>query len=200
MAVQPGLGDHHAIGAFHEVRTLRPPLRLAPIAIDRHTLIVQRPQLRSPLARAVVPVAGGIAFFAVIALILWGIAALVSRNGSGATANLASTVFRPGSVERYAAIIDEDGPVLFPDLLGTDGDKSIVLDHSGTDPMHNWSIYLGHPADRPITCKVTQVRHTSRFTDCDGRTIEVGQLARPPQGVAPVVSADGILTLDLTPD
>jgi hypothetical protein len=148
----------------------------------------------------VVPVAGGIAFFAVLALILWGIAALVARNGSGATANLASDVFRPGSVERYAAIIDEDGPVLFPDLLGTDGDKSIVLDHQGADPMHNWYVYLGHPADRPISCKVRQVQHTSRFTDCEGRTIEVDQLALPPPGVAPVVSSDGILTLDLTPD
>jgi hypothetical protein len=148
----------------------------------------------------VVPVLGGIGFFAVVALILWGVASLVSRNGSSATANLASNVFRPGSVNTYASIIDEDGPVLFPDLLGTDGDKSIVLDHTGTDPMRNWQIYLGHPADRPISCKVKQVQHTSTFTDCEGRTIDVTQLALPPKGVAPVVSADGILTLDLTPD
>ena len=147
-----------------------------------------------------VPVAGGIGFFGLLALVLWGIASLVSQNGSGATANLASNVFRPGSVQRYAAIIDEDGPVLFPDLLGTDGDKSVVLDHTGTNPMNGWLIYLGHPADRPITCKVVQVQHTSRFTDCEGRTIEVDNLALPPRGVAPVVSADGILTLDLTPD
>jgi hypothetical protein len=148
----------------------------------------------------VAPVLGGIGFFGVLALILWGIASLVSQNGSGATANLASNVFRPGSVVRYAAIIDDDGPVLFPDLLGTDGDKSIVLEHSGLDPMHGWFIYLGHPADRPISCKVTQVQHTDQFTDCAGRTIAVEALALPPEGVKPVVSADGILTLDLTPD
>lgn len=163
-------------------------------------MVVRRPQLRTPLARAVVPVLGGIGFFAVLALVLWGIAALVSRNGSGATANLASNVFRPGSVVRYAAIIDQDGPVLFPDLLGTDGDRSIVLDHTGADPMHGWWIYLGHPADRPISCKVVQVQHTSRFTDCEGRTLEVDELAPPPRGIAPDVSADGILTLDLIPD
>ncbi len=163
-------------------------------------MVVRRPQLRSPLARAVAPVLGGIGFFAVLALILWGIAHLVSQNGSGATANLASNVFRPGSVERYAAIVREDGPVLFPDLLGTDGDKSIVLDHQGDDPMKGWSIYLGHPADRPITCKVTQVRHTDQFTDCEGRTLAVNKLALPPKGIAPDVSADGILTLDLIPD
>ena len=143
---------------------------------------------------------GGIGFFGVLALVLWGIASLVSQNGSGATANLASNVFRPGSVQRYAAIIDEDGPVLFPDLLGTDGDKSIVLDHSGTDPMVGWRIYLGHPADRPIACKVVQVQHSSKFTDCEGRTIDVAALAPPPSGVAPVVSSDGILTLDLVAD
>jgi hypothetical protein len=145
-------------------------------------------------------VLGGIGFFGLLALVLWGIASLVSQNGSGATANLASNVFRPGSVQRYAAIIDEDGPVLFPDLLGTDGDKSIVLDHSGTDPMVGWQIYLGHPADRPISCKVVQVQHSSNFTDCEGRTIGVEALAPPPSGVAPVVSADGILTLDLVAD
>jgi hypothetical protein len=148
----------------------------------------------------VAPVLGGIGFFALLALVMWGIATLVARNGSGATANLATNVFRPGSVVRYAAIIDQDGPVLFPDLLGTDGDKSIVLHHTGNDPMNDWWIYLGHPADRPITCKVIQVQHTDQFTDCDGRTISVEQLARPPQGVRPVVGRDGILTLDLIPD
>ncbi len=163
-------------------------------------MAVERPQLRTPLARAVAPVLGGIGFFAVLALVLWGIASLVAQNGSGATANLASNVFRPGSVERYSAIIDEGGPVLFPDLLGTDGDKSIVLDHAGTNPMEGWRIYLGHPADRPISCKVAQVQRTDRFTDCEGRTIAVDALALPPVGVVPVVSADGILTLDLIPD
>jgi hypothetical protein len=148
----------------------------------------------------VVPVLAGIAVFAVLALILWGVASLVAHNGSNANANLASNVFRPGSVERYAAIIDQDGPVLFPDLLGTDGDKTIVLDHVGTKPMEGWFIYLAHPNDRPITCKVVQVKRTDRFTDCEGRTIGVADLAPPPKGVSPVVSADGILTLDLIPD
>jgi hypothetical protein len=142
-------------------------------------------------------VAGGIAFLAVIALILWGVASLLAGN---ATSNLASNVFRPGSVEGYAAIIAQDGPVLFPDLLGTDGDKTIVLDHTGGDPMQGWHIYLAHPADKPISCKVTQVRGTRNFTDCNGRTVSVEQLALPPRGVAPVPGRDRILTLDLIPD
>ena len=161
---------------------------------------VQRPELRTPLARAVVPVAGGIAFFAVVALVLWGVASLVSHNGSSATSNLATNVFQPGPADRYAAIVEEDGPVLFPDLLGTDGDKSIVLDHEGADPNNGWRIYLGHPADRPISCKVTQVQHTDQFTDCEGRTVAIEELALPPQGVKPFVTADGFLRLDLIPD
>jgi len=38
-------------------------------------------------------------------------------------------------------------------------------------------------------------------TDADlSARLAVEALALPPKGVAPVVSADGILTLDLTPD
>jgi hypothetical protein len=47
---------------------------------------------------------------------------------------------------------------------------------------------------------VTQVQHTDQFTDCEGRTVAVESLARPEQGIKPVVSSDGILTLDLIPD
>src|SRR3954467_14442850 len=89
-----GLATTTRYGRFIEPRTIRPVHWLAPIASDRHTVAVPRPQLRTPLARAVVPVAGGIAFFAVVALVLWGVASLVSNNG-GATNNLASSVFQP---------------------------------------------------------------------------------------------------------
>jgi len=147
-----------------------------------------------------VPVAAGIAFFAVLALALWGVAALISRNSDQANDVLAGRTFQPGSVKTYAAIVERDGPIIFPDLLGTDGDKTVVLDHTGDDPMRGWSIYLAHPADRPISCKVVQVRGTRTFTDCEGRSIDVTQLALPPLGIAPAVSVDGILSLDLVAD
>ena len=70
----------------------------------------------------------------------------------------------------------------------------------GAGSMLGWSIHLAHPADRPITCKVTQVQRSDQFTDCEGRTMGVDGLALPPKGVAPDVSNDGILTLDVTPD
>jgi hypothetical protein len=157
------------------------------------------PELRTPFTRAVVPVAIGIGCFAVLALALWGVAAAIS-GGNSSGGLLTNETFTPGSARNYAAIVAADGPLIFPDLLGTDGDRTIVVDHTGDDPLGNWRIYLAHPADRPLSCKVTQVRHTRTFTDCEGRTIAVEQLALPDQGIRPTVSADGILALDLIPD
>jgi hypothetical protein len=155
--------------------------------------------LRSPLARAVVPVAAGLVVIGLLGLALWGVAALIS-HGDRASNRLASRTFQPGSAKLWADIVAQDGPVMFPDLLGTDGDKTVVLDHQGGDPLTGWSLYLAHPADRPLSCKVTQVRFSKQFTDCEGRTIDVTSLATPPQGIAPVISpADGVLTLNLVP-
>jgi hypothetical protein len=156
--------------------------------------------LRTPLARAVVPVALGIGFFGLLALLLWGVASLLSNGSANTTTLLATKTFTPGPASAYAQLVVDDGPILFPDLLGTDGDKTIVLDHAGTDPARGWVIYLAHPNDRPLSCKVSQVRHTRSFTDCDGRTITVDQLAPPLAGIHPDVSQDGILSLDLIPD
>jgi hypothetical protein len=154
---------------------------------------------KSTLARAVMPVVGGLIFFAVLAAGLWGIAAL-SSSGEGETSDLlADRTFQPGPAESYARLIDEDGPILFPDLTGTDGDESVVLDHTGDDPLTGWRLYLAHPADKPLSCKVEQVEGTRQFVDCDGREIDVDALATPARGIGPALTTDGTLTLDLTP-
>lgn len=158
--------------------------------------MVQRIELKTPFARAVVPVVAGIGFFGLLGLFLWGVAALSS--GGESSGLLASRTFSPGRAETYASAIEENGPIIFPDLLGTDGDKTIVLDHTGSDPLKGFVVYLAHPADRPVSCKVTQVPGTRTFTDCDGRALEPAQLAEPPAGVSPVVSEDGVLDLIIT--
>ena len=159
---------------------------------------VRQPQLKSTFARAVVPVAAGIGFFIVLGLVLWGVAALSSRNTSQLTDNLSPSVQEMGSAANLARIVAEDGPIVMNDLIGND--DHIVLAHTGDDPGSNWTLHLAHPADRPATCQIEVVKQTQTFTDCDGRTLTVDDLAEVPAGVRPVYNkGEGTLTLDLTP-
>jgi threonine dehydrogenase-like Zn-dependent dehydrogenase len=159
---------------------------------------MRRPQLRSTFARAVVPVLGGIGFFAVLGLALWGVAAIIAGNSDDTTNNLAPTVQEMGSTSFVAAVIDEDGPIILRDLLGDD--RNVVVDHTGADIDFGWAIYLAQPADREAGCGIELIKKTRTFTDCEGRILQIDDLAPPPPGVGPVISADGNLSLDLTAD
>ena len=159
---------------------------------------MRRPRLQSTFARAVVPVAAGIGFFAVLGLALWGVAALVSGGNANSTDTFGGKYHEVGRTDTFALVIADSGPIVFQDLLGQD--RNIVLDHVGSDPQLGWRIYLAYPADRSVDCAIEQVRRTRTFTDCDGRTIDVSELALPPDGVVPQVSDDGLLTLDLRSD
>jgi hypothetical protein len=145
----------------------------------------------------VVPVVGGIAFFALLALFTWGIAAYISRGGAETTDRLAPSTFTVGSVESAAQIVADDGPILFPGLDTTTGERTIVLDHEGNDPTRGWRIYFAHPADRDPDCIIEQVVGTRTFIDCEGNSIDVTDLAPPPPGVNPVVENQRTLIIDL---
>lgn len=160
---------------------------------------MRRPQFRSPVARAVVPVLAGIGFFAVLGLMLWGAAAYIARHGDQRSNTFAPTTFEVGRTKSIAASVADEGPLIFPDLLRNSGKRSIVLDHTGDDDRRNWRIFMAYPADRAVDCKVVQVKRTRTFTDCEGRSLQVEALAAPPPGVLPIVSADGTLTLNLLP-
>ena len=56
---------------------------------------MQRPQLRSNFARAVLPVLFGIGVIIVVGLMLWGVAALTSKNSDEVTDNLAPAFQAP---------------------------------------------------------------------------------------------------------
>lgn len=154
------------------------------------------PRLRSPFARAVVPVLGGMALIGLIFLATWGVAAFMSRGGGETTARLAPPTFSVGSVEARAASIAEDGPLVFADLHTTRGDRTLVVDHVGDDATVGWKLYWGYPADRDPSCPVTQNRGTATFVDCDGREVDVADLSRP-EGVFPVVEDEERLVIDL---
>lgn len=168
------------------------PAGLAGTLVD-----VPVPELRSPVARAVMPVIGGVLVIAAIGAFTWGIAAYISRGGAEGSERLAPSTFDLGDVENRAASVDEDGPLFFPELGTAIGTRSIVVDHEGDDPRDGWRVYWGYPADKPATCVVEQVPGTSQFVDCDGRTIDVTDLAPPDQGVFPRVDNQTTLIIDL---
>jgi hypothetical protein len=142
----------------------------------------------------VLPVAGGLAFFVVLGLVLWGIAAVLAGNSDDLNERLSSPTYEVGDIDVVSEIIASGGPVILPDLRDTSGSRTIVLDHSGDDPRFGWRVYFAHPADRDLSCKVEQVRGTREFTDCGGRTMSVEELA-PAAGVAPIVS--DVVVIDL---
>jgi len=154
--------------------------------------------LRSTWARAIVPVAGGIVFFAVMGLLLWGIAAYLARDGSQPSERLVPSRFEVSGVESAADTVAESGPILFPGLATTTGERTIVLDHEGSDPATGWTVYFAYPAGADPSCHVEQVRGTRRFIDCTGATIDVTELAPPPSGVNPIVEGRRTLYIDLS--
>jgi hypothetical protein len=153
------------------------------------------PRLRSPLARAVVPVLGGIAFFALFFLGLW-LAATIINDRADTTSVIANKVFEVGKVDTIAKSVAKDGPLLFPDLKSPDGLRSIVLDHTGQDPATGWQLYYGYPADRDAKCLVTHEKGKRTFTDCEGRIIKPEELTAP-DNVRPIVENRKTLYIDL---
>ncbi len=154
------------------------------------------PELRSPLARAVVPVLGGIGVFALLGVVTWGIAVFISAGGAERTESLAPSMYQVGNVEPIAEEIAQDGPLLMQGLDTSAAKRNIVLNHAGANAAEGWQVYYAYPADRTAACPVKQVRGTPRFVDCDDRTIDVVDLARPTD-VFPVVRDATTLSIDL---
>ena len=122
------------------------------------------PRLRSPLARAVVPVLGGAAVLGLIFLATWGMAVLIAGGDADSSERLAPTEFELGSVERFAEVIAEEGPIVLPDLNTTSGERTLVVDHRGDDPTRGWVVYWGFPAGgrRPVRSPRCAARARSR--------------------------------------
>ena len=156
---------------------------------------MRTPRLRSPLARAVVPVLGGIAFFVLFFAGLWVVASVINHRATP-TSNVANKVFEVGKVESMAKAVSKDGPLLFPDLKSPDGVRSIVLDHTGPDAARGWRVYYGFPEDLTFRCLVTHIQGTRTFKDCNDRVIQIDQLAKP-DNVRPIVENRKTLYIDL---
>jgi hypothetical protein len=154
-------------------------------------------QLRSPVGRAVVPVVAGAVLIAVIGLFTWAVAAYISRGDASTSERLAPSTFRLGDVESVAEEIRERGPLLIPGLNTTIGERSIVVNHTGSIDSQGWEVFWAYPADRTGSCLIESVRGTSTFIDCEGRTIDVTELAPPTNDVRPIVENQQTLIIDL---
>ena len=164
------------------------------VASERHTGDVAPDRLRSPIARAIVPVIGGIAVLAAMFGVTWVMAEIATDRRAERAPRTGTFVVGP--VDDIAATIAERGPILYPDLRDATGTRSIVIAHFGDDPARGWQVYYAYPIDRGSTCAVTQVPDTDDFLDCNGRTIDVRDLAPPPD-VRPIVEGRTTLLIDL---
>ena len=154
------------------------------------------PTFRSPVARALVPVLGGLVFFGALFGVTWLLAELATdRAGESRTAQFGTFVV--GNVEDIAESIAESGPVLYPDLRDATGERSIIIEHFGDDPAKGWQVYYAYPADRTAECLVTQIASTHQFQDCEGRVLDVTELAAPTD-VRPIVENRETLLIDLS--
>ncbi|MEY2766199.1 MAG: hypothetical protein RL552_1104 [Actinomycetota bacterium] len=153
------------------------------------------PRLRSPLARAVLPIIGGLAFFVVLFGVTWLFADRATDNRKREV-RTGDYTFRVGPVDEMADIVNRDGPILYPDLRDTAYERTIVVDHTGDDPTRGWQVYYAYPADRGPECLVSHLEGTRSFVDCEERTLAVELLHRPIDA-RPVVENRSNLLIDL---
>lgn len=156
-------------------------------------------RLRSPVARAVVPVLTGLAFLAVLGLVLWGAAVVVSRNADRTDIHLGSDEFVLRSLDAKADLIARDGPLLFPGLVGPAERQPIGVWHDGDAVSSGWRVFSLLPSGASGTCVLELDRRdrTQLVDPCtdarypsDGSTLPL---------VPSHVDLDGNLVVDLTP-
>ncbi len=157
-------------------------------------------RLRSPVARAVVPVLAGLGVIAALFGVLWIVAVVITSNADTVQPRSGSQVFAVGRVDRLADSVAASGPILFPDLVGPAGQRPVGLAHDGTTDFDGWRVFSLRPTGNAADCLVQLDRQTKKLVDCDGRSYAVDQLP-PADRVRVIVDRDdGTLTLDLQPD
>ena len=133
----------------------------------------------------------GLAALVLIGLALWGISAFVSRSTTIQVSNdLSERYFRPGGVERLSRLIAEDGPLLFPSLVGDAGRKPIGIGHVGDDPLKGWRVFSLVPPGAPADCVLALDQATGQLgAPCADREY-------PPDGTGLLVLPVTAVTID----
>jgi hypothetical protein len=107
--------------------------------------------------------------------ILYGAAVFMARNPEDI--RLGDRTFSVGRVDRVADSIAANGPQLYPDLKSPDGERATAVTQQGNDDLTGWRAHRPFPADRDVGCFADQSVGTAQFTDCEGRVLDVSQLA-----------------------
>ena len=111
-----------------------------------------------------VGLAGLVSAIGILVLMLW-----LAGGEQRLEVRLGDRDFRGIDAVDLSAVIAEDGPVPFPDLVG--GDRPIWVTHGGADPASGWYAFLARVAGRAADCLVQWDAAGSVFFDaCDPAT------------------------------
>lgn len=90
---------------------------------------------------------------AVVALVIWGVAVVTSRQSSF-DVRLGDQTFQGGNAERLAEEIADRGPIFYGDVSdsGSGDHRDIILQHLGDDPDEGWYAFRAQPPGEPRDC------------------------------------------------
>ncbi len=116
--------------------------------------------------QAILLALGGIGAFVAIAFLVTRLGSL-GNGGTEVPIQLGEPVFQPGDAGDLAAVIADDGPLLFSDASG--GDRDIVINHLGASPEEGWVAFAARDLTAPRDCFVEWQADRAVFVDsCDG--------------------------------
>lgn len=105
-------------------------------------------------------------------LVLW-----VTDRG-GVEIALGDDVFQAGRVGVLAEEIDENGPIIYADLIG--GRQNIIVQHIGNDPETGWFVFDLVRQGSTDNCQLEWVAAIDKFRDeCDGTEFPATGFGQP---------------------
>ena len=118
-------------------------------------------------ARQVILVAlGGLGALLVVVFAITRLGSL-GNGGAEIPIQLGEPVFAPGPAAELAEVIDDQGPILMPDVSG--GSRDIIINHLGDDPDRGWVAFAARDLTSPRDCFVEWQPDDNVFVDsCRG--------------------------------
>jgi hypothetical protein len=113
-------------------------------------------------------VLGGIFAVVLSITVIGAVLAVLAGDDSGSIEiNLGDDTFAEIDAELGADLVDEQGPLIFPDPAG--GTRPLLLQHLGDDPDRDWFAMLAIAPDSE-SCIVEWQTEDEEFRDCEGTT------------------------------